>query len=164
MESIVSTFHIDWKIILAQAANFGIVLLVFYLFAFKPLGRLMKDRSQKIEKGVEDARSNAELLEKTKAKYEEALTQARREAQAIFEAGKSEAESKKALMLEVAQKEAEKLVQSTREKLKEEKTKMVAEAKREIVTLTLETTEKLLDKKLDHSYYDEKTIKELAGL
>ena len=144
--------------------NFGVVFLIFYLFAFKPLSQLMKDRSRKIEKGVEDAKLNAETLEKTKAKYEEALTQARREAQAIFEAGKKEADSKKTLMFEAAQKEAEKIVESTREKLKEEKEKMVAEARQEIVALTLQTTEKLLNKKPDHSYYDEKTIKELAGI
>ena len=54
MDSIINTFHIDWKIIIAQAVNFGIVFVVLYIFALKPLNKLMAERAEKIKKGVED--------------------------------------------------------------------------------------------------------------
>ena len=77
MESIISTFHIDWKIIIAQAFNFGIVFTVLYIFALKPLNKLMAERALKISKGVEDAKLNADTLLATRAEYEEVITKAR---------------------------------------------------------------------------------------
>ena len=56
MESIISTFHIDWKIIIAQMINFVIVFVVLYIFALKPLSKLMKERGEKIAKGIDDAK------------------------------------------------------------------------------------------------------------
>src|SRR3990167_11379203 len=88
MDSIISTFHIDWKIIIAQAVNFGIVFVVLYLFALKPLSKLMAERAEKIARGIGDAKSNAVILEKTKQEYEKVLIKARGEAQKIFEEGK----------------------------------------------------------------------------
>ena len=55
MDSIISTFHIDWKIIIAQAINFVIVFAVLYFYALKPLSKLMKERSEKISQGLDDA-------------------------------------------------------------------------------------------------------------
>ena len=73
MNSIITTFHIDWKIILAQAVNFAIVFAVLYFFALKPLNKLMAERAEKIAKGVNDAKTNAETLTATKAEYDRAL-------------------------------------------------------------------------------------------
>jgi F-type H+-transporting ATPase subunit b len=163
MESIISTFHIDWKIIIAQAFNFGVVFVVLYIFALKPLSKLMAERSEKIAKGFDDAKTNATLLEKTRAEYDEALAKARIEADKIFQDGKKEAEAKKALMLEEAKNEVAVVVENGKKVLEAEKTKMVGEAKKEIVTLAMKATEKLFGGRIDGSF-DEKTIKELNDL
>ena len=88
MESIISTFHIDWKIIIAQMINFVIVFVVLYIFALKPLSKLMKERGEKIAKGIDDAKNNAVILEKTAKEYEDVLTKARIEANNIFQTSK----------------------------------------------------------------------------
>src|SRR3990167_907274 len=134
MESIISTFHIDWKIIIAQAVNFGVVFLVLYIFALKPLSKLMAERSEKIAKGVDDAKTNAALLEKTRTEYEEALSKARIEANKIFQEGRKEAEDKK--------KEVAGVIENGKKILEAEKVKMVGETKKEIVILAMQATEK----------------------
>ncbi|MFA5791626.1 MAG: F0F1 ATP synthase subunit B [Candidatus Paceibacterota bacterium] len=163
MESIISTFHIDWKIIIAQAINFGVVFVVLYIFALKPLSKLMLERSEKIAKGILDAKTNATLLEKTNLEYENMLSQARVEANKIFQDGKKETEAKKVLMLEEAKNEVSLIVENGKKTLEIEKTKMVEEAKNEIVILAMKATEKLLGVKVDGSL-DQKTIKELNSL
>ncbi|MEK6827090.1 MAG: F0F1 ATP synthase subunit B [Nanoarchaeota archaeon] len=163
MESIISTFHIDWKIIIAQAINFAIVFGVLYFYALKPLGKLMAERSEKIAKGIDDAKANAETLNKTKEAHEETLIKARAEAQAIFGAGKKEAEAKKTEMLEKAKAEVAVLVDSGKKTLEAEKTKMVEEARGEIVILAMQATEKLLSTKIDKDFNSE-TIKELHNI
>jgi F-type H+-transporting ATPase subunit b len=149
MDSIISTFHIDWKIIIAQAINFGVVFVVLYIFALKPLSKLMTERSEKIAKGFDDAKINATLLEKTRAEYDEMLLKARAEANKIFQDGKKEAEKKKTLMLEEAKKEVAVVVENGKKILEVEKIKMVGEAKNEIVSLTMLATEKLISSKKD---------------
>src|SRR3989338_11505630 len=107
MDSLISTFHIDWKIIIAQLINFGIVIAVLYFFALKPLKKLMSERSQKIEGGITDAKTNAELLKATKAEYDKVIANARIEATALFNEGKREAETKRTEMLEKAKAEVD---------------------------------------------------------
>jgi F-type H+-transporting ATPase subunit b len=163
MESIISTFHIDWKIIIAQAINFGIVFAVLYFFAFKPLGKIMNDRSVKISKGIEDGKRNAEILEKTQKEYDAILIQAKNEAHKIFSEGKKEAEEKKIILMEKTQKEVALMMENGKKTLEAEKVKIVDEAKNEIVFLATQMVEKIIAKKIDSSF-DEKTLKDLGNL
>ena len=163
MDSIIATFHIDWKIIIAQVINFGIVLAVLYFFALKPLIKLLNERAEKILRGITDAKSNATLLQRTKAEYEEVLVKARTEANTIFQESKKESQNKKTAMLEEAQNEVKMMVESGKKTLQNEKVKMVAEAKKEVVSVAVKIAEKLLGDKIDGSL-DEKTIKEFSNL
>ena len=160
MDSIINTFHIDLKIIIAQIFNFGIVFVVLYIYALKPLNKLMKERSEKIEKGINDAKSNAEILNNTKVEYQELITKARKEADKIFQEGKKEAETKKTLMLEKAKEEVAVMIANGKKNFENEKIKMVAQATEEIVSLSVKIAEKILGNKIDESF-EEKTMKEL---
>ena len=147
MESLITTFHIDWKIIIAQVINFAIVFLVLYIFALKPLKKIMEEREEKIKKGVVDANSNAELIEKTKKEYNDVINKARAEASELFRRGKREAEAKKVEIITEAQKEVDLMIFNGKKALEVEKVRIVDEAKKEIVNLTLKATEKILEDK-----------------
>ena len=163
MDSIINTFHIDIKIIIAQIFNFGIVFAVLYLYAIKPLNKIMKERSEKIEKGIKDAKSNAEVLANTKLQYEEVISKAKKEADKIFQEGKKEAEAKKVLMLEKAKEEVAVMILDGKKNLENEKIKMVSEAREEITSLSVKIVEKILGTSIDKSF-DKKTIKELENI
>ncbi len=147
MDSFITTFHIDWKIIIAQAINFLIVLSVLYFLALKPLKKLMKERTDRIEGGLADAKTNATLLAATKKEYEDVLAKARTEAHTLFQEGKLEAEAKKEEMLEHARLEVESIIKNGKKTLEAEKSKMIEEAKSEIVSLVVAATEKVLGDK-----------------
>ncbi len=149
MESIISTFHIDWKIIIAQMINFVVVFVVLYIFALKPLSKLMAERAEKIKGGIDDAKKNAEILKSTTAEYEAVLAKAKIEANKIFTEGKKEAETKKTKMLDDAKAEVASLISNGKKILEAEKMKMVEEAKKEIVNLAMSATEKLIKSKQD---------------
>ncbi len=163
MDSFIETFHIDWKIIIAQAINFFIILAVLYLFALKPLKKLMADRSEKIEKGMSDAKINAELLDKTQKEYDAILARAKTEAHEIFQEGKKEAEIKKNEMLEIAKEDVSKMIENGKKILEGEKLKMVEEAKKEIVSLVVLSTEKLLEQSNNESF-SKKTLDNLKNI
>src|SRR3989344_852489 len=149
MDSIISTFHIDWKIIVAQAVNFGVVFVVLYIFALKPLSKLMAERTEKIEKGITDARTSETMLKETNLKYEEMLAKARIEGDTIFQVGKKEGEAEKAKMIEKGKLELVEILESGKKALKADKVKIVAEANREITSLAMVALEKLLSDKND---------------
>jgi len=147
MESIISTFHIDWKIIVAQAFNFAVVFVVLYIYALKPLSKLMKERSEKISQGVADAKTNAEVLGQTQKEYDAVLMNARVEAQKIFDEAKKEGEAKKTEMLESARTEVGAMIENGKKSLEAEKVKIMEDAKKEIVGLAMAATEKVISQK-----------------
>ena len=147
MDSIISTFHIDWKIIIAQAVNFGIVFVVLYIFALKPLNKLMAERAEKIKKGIEDAKTNASVLEKTAKEYEETLAKARIEANKIFQEGKKDGEANKARMIDDAKNEVKGIIENGKKNLEIEKTKMVEDARKDIASLAMLAAEKIMEDK-----------------
>lgn len=163
MDSFIETFHIDWKIIIAQSINFVVVLFVLYFLLVKPLKKMMAERSSNIEGGLNDAKTNAELLVKTKKEYDAVITNAKTEAHTIFQEGKKEAEAKKAEMLEKAKTEVDTMIANGKKVLESEKAKIIEEAKLEIVSLVVKSTEKLLE---SHSNgdFDNKAINQIKKM
>jgi F-type H+-transporting ATPase subunit b len=162
MESIINTFHIDWKIIIAQGVNFAVVFVVLYVYALKPLSKLMAERAEKISKGITDAKANSEILSKTNIEYEATLAKARVEANTTFQESKKDAEVKKNQMLEDAKTEVANIIAAGKKQLEAEKIKMIADAKAELVSLTIAATEKVLGSK--SVVIDEKMMSELKNM
>lgn len=147
MEEFVQTFHIDWKLMIAQIINFGLVFLVFYFLAAKPLRKLMKERTEEIEGGLTNAKTNEELLKATKTEYESALQKARLEADAIFQESKKEVLKKREEMIENAKAEVASMIDSGKKSLEQEKTKMVNDAKNELASLAILAAEKVMQER-----------------
>ena len=160
MDSFITTFHIDFKILVSQVVNFGIIFAVLYFFALKPLKKIMAERTGIIEKGIADAKENAEIVANTQKEYEATIAKAKAEAHEIFQNGKADAEVRKAEMIRMAQDEVNRMVDQGKKNLEAEKIKMVDEAKKEIVSLVVSATEKLLADQADNST-TEKTIKNI---
>ena len=57
MESagLIEQLGINWKLLLSQAVNFFILLLVLRFFVYKPLLIVIKERNKKIKQGLEKA-------------------------------------------------------------------------------------------------------------
>lgn len=149
MDSLISSFHIDWKLMIAQAVNFAVVLFVLYRFALKPLAKLMDERGKTIAGGIENAEKQKALLVAQKEEYDATLAQARSEASNIMKEVKEEAEMKRREMLEKAQDEANAVFTAGKKQLDAEKERMLADAKRELVSLVTNATEKVLGKSVD---------------
>lgn len=163
MEALISTFHIDWKLMIAQIINFLLVFLAIYFLAAKPIRKVIEERTSEIEVGLLNGEKNKEILANTKKEYDLVLAQAKQEADNIMKQTKQDAETKKNEMLFQAQKEVELLVANGKKSLADEKDAMMTSAKKEIANLVIATTEKVLGSKID-STYTEKAIKELNNL
>ena len=149
MDSLISTFHIDWQMILAQIINFAVVFFVLYKFALKPLKKLMDERSATISGGLDNAKKQEELLKAQQEQYDQTLAQARAEAQTIMKEVKKDAEEKRAQIMEAAQKDSAAIFENGKKQLSDEKSKMLDEAKKELVTLIVNATEKVIGENMN---------------
>jgi len=149
MGALIGTFHIDYKILIAQIVNFSIVLFVLYKFAYGPLVKVMNDRTEKIEKGLKDAEEANRKLTQTEEREKEVLGKARKEAQVIIELAEKTSLKNKEELLAEAKKKSDEIVENTQKQLEEEKKKMMSEIKSEIADLVVAATGKVIDEKMD---------------
>jgi len=149
MDSLIEVFHIDIKLLIAQMLNFAIVAAVLYFFALKPLLAIMKERTAKIEKSLNDADLIDEKLEKIGMEYEAAINKAKAEAAAVMARAGQEAEVKREKMIKKAKEEIGAIINSEKEKMRAEKAETLKEIKKEVADLVTLSLEKVLAESVD---------------
>jgi len=148
MEEIIKTFHIDWKLLVAQAVNFAIVVFALYKFAYKPLLKSMNERTAKIEQGLKNAELSQQELAKAETGRKEEIIKAKKEARKIIEEAMEQANENQEKIVASAKERAEKVVAEAKEQIQQEKKRMILEVKKEIGELVILATEKVIDEKI----------------
>ncbi|MFH1583041.1 MAG: F0F1 ATP synthase subunit B [Candidatus Falkowbacteria bacterium] len=160
MGSLIETFHIDWRLLIAQIFNFAIVFAVLYWLAFKPLSKVMAERTAKIEKGLLDAKKVEEKLSETQAEFNKAMIEAKKQANAILKKASADADERKQEMIVSAKEEIGQIINKEKEKMQTEKAVTLKEIKKEVADLVMATVEKVLGEKIDEKK-DREMIKKM---
>lgn len=157
MDELIKTFHIDYKLLIAQMINFGIVFAVLYFLAIKPLMKIMNERTIKIEKGLKDAKQIEKRMEEIKALEGEKIATAKKQAEEIVsQAGKLAEDKKKELILKT-QKEITEMTKEAKAEALMIKKETMAEIEKESMNLVVSATKKVL-KETATAEIDEKII------
>lgn len=149
MESLISTFHIQLSLIVAQLVNFGIVLLILYRFTYRPILKTLNDRTRKIEKGIRDADAAKKKLEAVAEKEKDVLVAARKEAQEIIARAEKTAEKDAERIVIAAKDQTEKLLLDAQKTIEQEKDKVLGEVKADIAELVVAAAEKIVAEKMN---------------
>lgn len=161
MDSLIETFHVDIRLLIAQVINFAIVFCVLYFFALKPLMKVMLERTKKIEKSVDDAKKIEEKLIKSEEEYNKQIAHAKKEANIILEKASQQSEERKKGMIVKAKEEIGQIINQEKANMQTEKAKTLKEIKKEVADLVVVSVEKVLERKLD-SKKDEELIKKMV--
>jgi len=148
MEQVLHTFGIDWKILLFQSANFGLVLLVLWRFLYRPILRILDERRRAIEKGVKDAAEADLLKRRTEEERGGIIAAAGKEAERILAEGKKHTEEATGAMLLEARAKEERLLKEAKDKVAEEKRRMMEESKEEMARMAILAAERILRKQI----------------
>jgi F-type H+-transporting ATPase subunit b len=149
MEELIKTFHIDWKLIIAQLVNFAIVLFVLKRYAYGPILKMMTERSEKIEKGVKDAEHAHVKLAEIAEKEKEVLVEARKQAGVIIAQAEAIATRNKETILEESKQQTERMLADAAKKMDAERVHMMQEIKTQVADLVVAATGKVLAEKID---------------
>ncbi len=147
MDTLIETFHLDFKMLIAQMVNFAIVFFVLHRYAFKPLLGTIDERNKKIEKGLDDAQKFEEKLQAAEDDYNKKMDEAKRESHKAIEAAVNKGDIKRKEMIEKAREDIGVIINQEKEKMQEEKEKTLKEIKAEVVDLVAASLEKILEAK-----------------
>lgn len=144
MEELVKKFGIEPALLLAQILNFAIVLFVLWKFAYKPLLGVMRERREKIEKSLQDAKTIEQKLAEAEQLKAAKILEARKDAQHIMEKVEIESERYRKQRIEEIDAELASMRQHARNEIAAEKMQALTEAKAELVNLVISATQKVV--------------------
>jgi len=159
MGEVISTFHIDVRLLIAQAVNFAIVFVILYYFGIKPLMKILTERSKKIEDSLKNATKIEKELQQTESKRAEVIKKAKQEANELLAEVERQGEERRHEMTAKAKEEIAKIVAKTKEDLAIDKAIMLKHVKEEAAEMIVNAVEKVLGKKLTNAD-DKKFIEE----
>jgi F-type H+-transporting ATPase subunit b len=164
IEEVARTFGVDWPHLGAQIISFGIVCLVLYKLAYKPILRILEARRQQIASGLANAEKIKAELARIEAERLQVLTKADGEGKKLIEEARAAAARVQAEETQKAIAGAEQILVRAREAAERERARMFAELKREVGRLVVQTTATVTGKILtaeDHHRLAEETARQL---
>ncbi|XKT75053.1 MAG: F0F1 ATP synthase subunit B [Patescibacteria group bacterium UBA2103] len=147
MSELFHAFGIDWKLLVFQIINFGILVGALWFFLYKPVLKMLKDRESMVAKGVEDAQAAEKAREEIESSKDEILKGAEHEAHDIVEGAKQHGKDEQKKIVDEANLRAAKLEEDAKLRAKEVKEKAKKDAEKDVARLAILAAEKVLEKK-----------------
>lgn len=135
--------------ILAQILNFLILVVLLRAVAYKPVARLLQQRSDKIRNDLEKADADRKAAEQTLADYKVQLADAHKKAQDIVDKANLTARQEHDAAVAETRKEIERMKQVAQAEIENERNRAFEDMKSQIVTLSLAAAGKVVSKNID---------------
>lgn len=146
---ILSKIGFDWRMALANLVNFLIIFWLLKRYAFAPIKKVLSERREKIDQGLEDAQKAQTELTMAKQTSEQELAHARQKAQEIIAQAHEQGKEMLVKAESDTQAKVDKLVSDARGVIAKEKQAMEADIEEKTVTIALEVSSKIIKEKLD---------------
>ncbi len=115
MTELIEKLGLDWRLLLTQAINFVIILVILRLTVYKPVLTVLKKRREKIAQGLEKAARADDELNEARAAKAHALAQAHRQSADIVARAQEKGKEQEAAILAVAHEKGESVVAQARQ-------------------------------------------------
>jgi F-type H+-transporting ATPase subunit b len=135
--------------LIAQLVNFFILFGILFLLLYKPVMRMLRERSEKIKDSMEQAEQIKERLAQTEQQVREQVEAARRDGQSIVAQAGQIGEQLKDAARQEARQEAEVIVARARVEIDRERDAAIDELRRQFTDLAIMAAEKVINETLD---------------
>jgi F-type H+-transporting ATPase subunit b len=143
------TLGINLPSLLAQLINFTVLLILLSIFAYRPVLRLLDQRRQRIQEGLEASEQAKQRAAQAEQDVQAQLERARQEGQAVISQAQQIAARIQEEARQQARQDAEALLARARGEIELERDGAIAELRREFAGLTIEAAEKVIGQALD---------------
>ena len=144
-----SKLGFNLPVFIAQLVNFGLLLLLLRLFAYKPIMKMLDQRAQRIKESLEAgerAKQEAVSAEKEVAKK---IEEASVSGQKIVEQAAKAAEEVRRRAETDARKQAEAIIEKAHAETQREKAEAMTELRKEVADLAVSVAGKAISRSLD---------------
>lgn len=162
MQEFITHFGIDWKLFLAQIINFSVILFVLRKFAYQPILKMLRERREGIEKGVEMRAEAEKNLKNSDEMRNRTLQQAHAEALGIVNRAEMIGKEKQDQILKETDIKVEGIIADARRVTQAERGKMNDEVYHDAETLIRTALASVIGK-LPASQRDTTLINEALG-
>lgn len=135
--------------LLSQIVNFAVLAFLLHRFAYKPILKMLDQRRERIEKGLEDARLAEEARANAEQERQQILDGARAEAQGVVAEANERGEAQAVKIVEEAQQQALGILDDARAEAKAEQDRLLAEMRGQISALAIAAANQLIGSSLD---------------
>ena len=142
---------IDWPTLVAQLINFTLLLILLYLFAYKPILKMLDERSGRIKESLEEADKVRKQASDAQDVLKTQMEQARREGQAILAQAEQIGQKVKEDARKESKQEGDALIARARQEIQRERDDAVEELRKEFASLAIVAAEKVIKERLDEA-------------
>lgn len=135
--------------LISQIVNFTLLAVLLYLVAYKPILRMLDERSARIKKGLEDAELASKKAAEMEQEFEQQMIQSRKEGQEIIAQATQMSEKTRQDILDKAREEANAIVERAKEDIARERELAMADLREQLADLSLAISEKVIGETLD---------------
>ena len=135
--------------LISQIVNFTLLAVLLYFVAYKPILRMLDERSARIKKGLEDAEAASRRAAEMEEEFERRMAEARKQGQEIVAQATQMSEKARQEILEKAREESRAQIEKAREEIARERELAMAELRQQIADLSLAISEKVIGETLD---------------
>jgi F-type H+-transporting ATPase subunit b len=139
----------SWQGLLGQIITFSLLFVMLYFIAYKPLRRMLDERSTRIKVSMDQAEQIKEQMATTEEQVREQLEAARNEGQNMLAQAGQMGERLKEEAREEARHEAEITIARARTEIQRERDEAIDDLKRQFADLAITAAEKVISETLD---------------
>ncbi len=136
-------------VLVAQVVNVIVLFVILYLVAYKPMMRMLDERSRRIKESLAQADSVREQAAHAEEEVKKQLETASRDGQEKIARAVQIGEEVKQKAQSEARQEAEALITRARSEIHRERDEAIDEVRKEVADLTILAAEKVIDQSLD---------------
>jgi F-type H+-transporting ATPase subunit b len=158
-----ASLGINLPLLVVFIVNFIILFVLLRLFLFKPVLKMLDERTKRTKDAMELAEVTKKEFEQARVEVQKQIEKGRQEAQAIIAQAMQVGERLKEESRQEATKQAQVIVDRTRAELEAERDKIVGDLRREFVDISIAAAEKVIKETLDkekHRKLIEETLRE----
>jgi F-type H+-transporting ATPase subunit b len=137
--------------LVAQIINFVLLLVIFRLLLYKPLLKMLDERKQRIQEGLEASDEAKARLAQTEQEVAKELDKARQQGQEQIVQAQQIAARIQEEARQSARTEGEQLLERARGEIQLERDSAIAELRREFADLTITAAERVIKEELDEN-------------
>ena len=137
-------WNIIWSVV-----NILILYILLRIFLFKPVSKIMNERTHTIQKNLESAEKSKEEAESLKKQYADDIAAAKEEARSILNKAHEDADAERSSMLRKTQEEADRMIADANKTIENERKKVLRQAQSEIADLAIEAASRIIGENVD---------------